>query len=616
MAIPFEVNRLIPSAIAFAALLAAFHVQAADTARERRRIADLECIDRWEESNATPTVRFAGAPIRPDMLVAPVADGIRVRRGTAVRRDVSGRLPPEALARRLAEKGLLVVLTEMVSELGLRDGTNTLGTSTRALVEAGFPVDLVRHFRLPGETNLLSAVLRDPRLDAASSAEFAFQSSQAGYVVAAEDGSSSPSLVRAQFGGGYRDGLIRGSGFDVTGAVIGALPDAAFVVSVPMEMADGVIPFVEKFWPLKRRGHVLALIENLNPVLSPWTQDNAKAGAVRGRPAVLVPRVATEGEINTKPLPEDTAVVDSLPAAGIRLVRSPLLFQGGNVFAVAAGGRRHIYVGEAEIVRHGRLGLNRRQTIEAYRSEFGAEKSSVLPNVSYHIDVDVSLRVTGGRRLAFVNDPMAAARRVLTLASEALGKTGPAAGAKAGMLKEALAGDQFKAVPRLWRELVQAQPDRDSAIRSLRGDASDEPALNFDLCEIAADWIAALHGDGPAEPPGERARYLVALKGLDVGAGELREALRQEGWTLVAVPGFPDVWRLGSWLNCIHTDTLTLVPLRGGFFRSIDDEVLGIFRKELGLGIRVNGIVATDFLANHGGLHCAFSLFNEETPRP
>ena len=66
--------------------------------------------------------------------------------------------------------------------------------------------------------------------------------------------------------------------------------------------------------------------------------------------------------------------------------------------------------GEAEIHRNHALGLSREQVLAAYRAEFGADRCIVLPTISFHIDYEVSIREIDGKLVAFVNDPLAAAK--------------------------------------------------------------------------------------------------------------------------------------------------------------------------------------------------------------
>src|SRR5262249_6393379 len=155
-------------------------------------------------------------------------------------------------------------------------------------------------------------------------------------------------------------------------------------------------------WPAPGR---ITIAAGPTPV-SQWAQDNGKSGEVSGEPVTLIARYASRAEESSVLVPGDTFVAESLQSAGLRVAQSPLLVQGGNLYAASgpASGERVLLIGEAEVCRNVSLGLARDQVIEAFRVEFGVDRCVVLPAVSFHIDFELTIRAHEGRLLAFVND--------------------------------------------------------------------------------------------------------------------------------------------------------------------------------------------------------------------
>src|SRR5262249_11670496 len=158
-----------------------------------------------------------------------------------------------------------------------------------------------------------------------------------------------------------------------------------------------------------------------------WAQDSGKAGRDGADgPVVLIPRYASRGEVGAEFIPGESFLAGGLAAAGLRIAQSPLLFQGGNLLAVRerSDGPLTLIVGEAEVWRNTTLGLSAEQVREALAAEFGAARCLVLPAVSFHADMDVSIRAAGPGTMAFGADEPGAARIGLGCALGVLERSG------------------------------------------------------------------------------------------------------------------------------------------------------------------------------------------------
>ena len=100
-----------------------------------------------------------------------------------------------------------------------------------------------------------------------------------------------------------------------------------------------------------------------------------------GEAVTLVPRYASRGEDGAVLVPGETFLVDGLAAAGLRIVRSPLHFQGGDLITAQdpATGQRTLLIGEADVYRNTMLGLTREQVLEAFGIEFGVDGAWCFP---------------------------------------------------------------------------------------------------------------------------------------------------------------------------------------------------------------------------------------------
>jgi len=311
----------------------------------------------------------------------------------------------------LATDGLLPTLAAVLDRSGPERFATNGATGLDELRAVGLPVDRLESFVDPGPggsgaAQVVAGIARrlatgEPVAAVAASlkgARFRALPSDPGFSAALEDGTQEPALVRVQIGGGLRrNRLVPGSGLDVVGHLVAALPSADFLAAVPETMVPALRIQALGQWGLRRPGQVMIL--PARTALSAWAQGTGKRRTPAGAPATPAPRYASRESSQPVFMPADSEVMRTAQAAGHRVVASPLLFQGGDLLVVRdpATGRRVLLLGASEVARNVALGLTPAQVEEAFRVELAVDETVVVPTVSYHIDLDVSPRAIGGR---------------------------------------------------------------------------------------------------------------------------------------------------------------------------------------------------------------------------
>jgi hypothetical protein len=506
----------------------------------------------------------------------------------------------DLVGRRLARDGIVATLAAARPLVGAAEGGPLSADAQAALRRAGFPVDLLEHFDDGGA--------------------FAFRPSRPDFRAAVESGDEEIGLVRLQLprGDSWRDG--DGGGLDVARQIVQAMPEARFLVAIE-ERFLGPFSSSSAQWPPI---DMTVLPQPLE--VAQWAQDNGKPGAITGagaaRPALLVPRYASRRDDGSEFVPGESLLVESIAAGGIEVVRSPLLFQGGNLMVVRdpASGRRILLAGEAEIHRNAALGLTAAQAEDALRAELGADEIVVLPSVSFHLDYDVSVRAAGGRLVAFVNDASAAAIEIVALAAARL--------EDAALLS---AGAARPAIDRLRRgedallvELVGAAVAREASspgvyplafARTFTAGPADSPAGNLQRVLTALDLLAA--AAAPADDAAMHANlraYLRALREIDADRRRLHEVLRSRGFEIVPIPSLAEGVRSVNYLNAIHDRRFVLMPAYGGFLAPLDEAAR--YEAALGPEVRVIPILCAESQRRNGAVRCAASVFPRHPEPP
>ncbi len=537
----------------------------------------------------------------------------------------------DAVATRLADRGLLRTLVQVVATLGPQRVTTAAGPNVALLRATGLPVDLLDCFPVAGGDQplaIVETVCR--RLSAGETAAaladdvadwpFEFTAARPSFQVATESGEHPLGMFRLQI---PTPALWHPAGaggpLDITRQLMDAFPQAAMLITLHDRDLDAFDAEV-RHWPAPPTFQAIVIGEPM-PVAQ-WAQDNGKPGFIvdaesgRTQIATLAPRYASQREDGSLLVPNDSFLMDGLAAERHAVVQSALLFQGGNLLAVRdpTTAERILLIGEAAIRRNTALGLTAEQVLEAFRVEFAVDRCVVLPAVSFHLDLDVCVRAHDQRLVAFVNDPEAASRLIIGLGLSALGRT--------GVLEEPL--------------ITQA---RDHLNR--RADAA-LAALLFPVLAEHADGrgalpesMAAAFSEGPTDSgPANLKRFLIALDELSAGLPDnpvagtpygqtyaesilrrrhdrlaLHHQLRQQGWTVVPLPSLSDADYSINYLNGIHLRDRYLVPAYGGFYAALDDAAAAVLREALGASVVLTPIGCAAGQQRVGAIHCSVAAY-------
>ncbi len=542
---------------------------------------------------------------------------------------------------RLAHEGLLKTLAGALVRLG----PDRFVTNGRAgLVElsrVGFPDDLLACFASGGHADPVDASLEVVRSIAQALAEgadtyeveeefkarqFRFPSTWSQFEVATESGTHEIGLLRMQAGGGFVSGIVPGGGIDVISKLVSALPHADFIVSIPEALTTPLSEWAEQLLRLNRR-HQMTLIAE-PAMVELWAQDNGKAGSAcdpltghRGL-ATLAPRYASRLEGVSTFMPGESFLMDGLQAAGHRVIHSPLLFQGGNMLAVddPRTGRRLLLLGEGVVHRNVALGLTRAQVREAFRRGFGVDECVVLPGVSYHLDFDVSIREVSGELIAFVNDPITAARVIVELGISAFEQHAVIDKKSAAELRlDLVNGDGTVAherLSRLVRNNVGADGRFDATTAAMFKSAGVDSAEGnlqvflqaLDLLECSANIV-----DDPDVDPARR-DYLRALRQMERARQAQLAALKSIGLTIRPVPSSPGLNRSINYLNGIQHAGGYILPVFGGFYSPLDDLAERAFRNSIGPQPVIRRIQCAELQRLHGAVHCVAAAYPRILP--
>jgi hypothetical protein len=528
------------------------------------------------------------------------------------------------IARSLAKDGLLMCAAKVLTHLApLYSGSTE--TLQQTLMQAGFPCDLLRHFRVEegGYTSaeaLLAWLQREivplpPNKSdkALRSVTFAFQPTTPGFRANCDSGPTAPRLARVQLSrGGYWMGPGDGGSIDVLRQVAESLPDSIVVASIEQRHLDELRGALAN-WPTEHVSRLRVITHDYT--LSQWAQDNAKAGAVNGQSLILMPRYATRGEEMSLYVPGDTYCMQGLSRVDLPVAHSPLLFQGGNLLVVQEpSGRRVLLIGEAEVYRNQSLGLTRDQTIDALTAEMGCDRGVVLPAASIHIDYEVSCRTLHDKVVAFVIDTTAGAKLVVEAALTAMSSHGviesPAVAHAMAVISQ---GRAFEGCQIVWSALapLAVGPGRFpiGLAAVFRDGDSDSGVGNLHRLMAALDLLAA--SDPRAMEVLKDANHRVYLRSLrkrQEDRAQIRSTLRGLGWAICPLPGLAQGDRSINPLNGLHTTDTYLMPAYGGLYQTLDDAAVRAAGTILGNNIRIQSVRTGESQRRDGALRCSVSL--------
>jgi len=592
----------------------------------RTHVVEPARLEMWRAlPEARPVLRNFRAPIL-DRAAQPAR--LELPGETADSRDVKA---ARTIATRLAREGLRATLVAAVEDLGAERAAGDAGAAL--LEQVGLPVDLLACWSPTGSEPLHDRVARELRAGAPArdvlahlaSLSFAFEPSIPGWRVATESGEVEAGAVRMQVSSAS-DYAQPGEGgaMDVFRGLARLLPDAEIVASVETKHR-ALLESEARALTASRRAPI-TLIEEPLPV-SQWAQDNAKAGFVESggprRIAWLAPRYASRGEDGTTFVPGENLAVEGFAATGRTVALSRLLFQGGDILCVQdpRTGTRFLLVGEAEVARNRALGLAVEEVLAALRAEFVADRCIVLPAVSFHVDLEVTVRATQTGLVACVLDTTGAARIVIQSGLDALESAGLLdAEAKRAARADLDANRHAEFFARIGPVL---QPHQHAggrfalafAERFAAGPA-DSGVGNLQRFLLALDlWAAARIGQATAEDLGvdpDSFAYLGSLRRREVDRMRVADALESLGWTVVPVPGLSDGTRGVNPLNGLQLAGRYLMPAYGGLFAPLDAAARETIGRAFGTGIAIDPVPCGETQRRAGGLHCAAAV----EPRP
>lgn len=472
-----------------------------------------------------------------------------------------------------------------------------------------------------------------------------------GWVARRDDDDSAPKLLAMQLSRGDRcireeqrsteldsdaNGSLRDLG-DNVGLVLGVLaacPDTPVHVSVAERHAGAFVEELRCAKLIRSAPLTLALLEEPP---SQWARDHILAGAdVDGTVSGLLPAVATRSELPDEVVPNDAAAAESL-SEHMCLRRSKLRFQAGNLVVAADAGRGGgvLFVGETEIARNiGEVGSSE-SVVAALQHETGVERVIVLPNVSFHIDLD--MLIAGGQveRGVLVADSVTADVLLVRGGLDRLRDSALLDRQTDSAMRVALLGREpgGEALARpLWPWLAGWQTGTGGLVgdfalaflpRSSLAGASVRPggeASKTDLWRCMADahrFLAACDRliaiaderwlDSLAEP---HRSFYGALRILHSTRSEQASALAREGWKVTTIPSSPDADRSVSVLNGVRAGAALLVP--STLDRSLAGTLIRAGQQALARRMRrdpTKPVASDESQFRQGSVRCSLAVF-------
>jgi hypothetical protein len=357
-------------------------------------------------------------------------------------------------------------------------------------------------------------------------------------------------------------------------------------------------------------GRTVCVVSEALPVAQ-WAQDTSKPGTTGGALASLVPRYASQNEDGSVFAPNESYMAAGWSKAGLKVVHSQLLFQGGNVMAVLDKSGLVLLVGEAEVLRNTALGLSEAQTIALFRAEFGADRVVVLTSASFHLDLDFTIRSRPDEPpLVLLGDWREGASDIL--------KRGIATGIAEGVFpdpgQETLRGFETCEGFPPGSAIRAVLPVLGSHLASLIKEAQQPDFATRDRAEwaarlqIALDLLIASEDIQDVTDPISMAYYGALRRNLRC-RDELNRSLRGLGWNVVLVPDVPGAV---SYVNGLHDSATYFMPSLGGRFESLDRLAASRIAEVLGEDVQVVSIPCPQVQLRAGGLHCVVAAYRRD----
>ncbi|MDB6130396.1 MAG: hypothetical protein JWM04_1503 [Verrucomicrobiales bacterium] len=524
------------------------------------------------------------------------------------------------IQKQLASLGLIETLAQSLIIIGPGEPIPSGANEQDFFLGIGIPFDFLQHFHSPRNLEtyeyIKQCVQANPNDSAAlhealKQIEFRYKASKPGLSLSLEDGTSDPSLLRLQMGGGFRKGIIPGGSIEVSEHLLQAFTNANVVLTTPTEITTNLASAANSWWKLSRSNQ-LVFITTPYPLVA-WAQDNGKPAfyinsSNKQEHVTIIPRFASQGESVTTWFPGENAALNLFAKAGHSVIQSPLLFQGGNLLMIRNPATREkiLITSETEIHRNIALGLNRTQVIEAFRTEFGGDRIVVLPLVSFHLDYDISIRVVGKDIYCLVNDPVSMAGLIVDKGISQLLSASKINPARAEILKTKThsekPGEAMREIQIILKNLQGPTGAYPASLAKLFAvQPSDAATFNLQIFCTAVDILEATD---PRENSPTPASYLRSLKRTLDANEALHDELRKLEWKLIAVPSMPDLYKSANYLNGIQGERKFVMPGLGGYYSWLDSLVQSKIETALGNQITVEILLCADLQQNHGALHC------------
>jgi len=599
----------------------------AEHVRTLRPAIDQEVFENWSSArNEVPELRGFRMPYResaardiPWQMHAPARDVDRTTRAAALH-----------VAERLARDGLVrTTLDVMRTKDIIPKGVPSIDMNRLASV--GIPVDLLRMFVAHDKPFMdaldawwISGGNADDAEALIQTSRLAFQATRSGFTVSASDGTVETAMLRlqapmAKFVSQPGDG----SPLDVIRQLAQLKRNWRVIISTHERELEA-LHALTCTWELGMPSGQCVIVSTPGSVTQ-WAQDNARTGIAPGAdgapvPVTLMPRFASINEQITKCLVGDSFVFETLREQIGELAPSPLHFQGGNMLCATmpASGERVLLIGEAEVHRNRALGLSEQQILEAFRLEFGVDRCEIMPAVSFHLDVELSLRRNGDALMAFVPDDVAAARLILRSALMAFANHRLLALDEVNPALESMEQGDVRPSLALLAKVVGAhiteQGNFGGAMRdALRTGPLDAPEAALGRVLHVMDLLAALFarelGQSTSPTFTHEATYRDSLLARLDERNALADRCSALGMQVVRVPSLVDEELGVSALNVLQLPDAMLVPVMGGFYSALDQAAIDAYARAVGEGVTIVPITTTAIQANYGGVHCMVSAY-------
>jgi len=306
-------------------------------------------------------------------------------------------------------------------------------------------------------------------------------------------------------------------------------------------------------------------------------------------------------------------------------VQSPLLFQGGNLLPIKnpETGECVLFIGRAEIARNMKLGLKEEEVLDAFCREFGVDRIEVLPQPSFHIDLEVSFRWHEGKIIAFLNDSLTASRLIIKYGIKRLYYCGLLTEIEADHLIHCLeySIQEDRLVKTIWDRINEFGDQNDPSLTE-RDDlfiisGEESGGLNLTRFLKALDIFIALHKDGEIfwEKLTDNHNlegfftYYQNLLDKEFQRTQLRRRLQSMGIEIIPIPSMSDGEASLNYINAVHDLNAVYLPAFGGMFQEIDKKVCAIVKNSLGHKVEVHLIRNSMTQSQSGGVHCSVSVY-------